>query len=203
MRTRDGKALVRHYLSEWGHDYRSIQSWREQHGATERPGLYEFFAAHGICADCAGAGIDIVDEESLSDRGAVRDDGPLYDVCQTCGGTGKAERSEWTRRPRQIFFWSPSGLLAYHPLESHGHSIQAIKEWRSVSHDDGRKRSLRDFYVAHGLCSECRGEGVLMAGKRELSPEEKAERPWLDPEDEYPIYQSCSSCQGAGKAAIH
>ena len=58
---------------------------------------------------------------------------------------------------------------AYHSLESlkkHGYSVQAVKDWRTREFEAGNPSELEDFYRAHDLCIECRGNGNRLLGCR-------------------------------------
>jgi len=127
----------------------------------------------------------------------------VYDLCLTCEGTGRAARSNWTNTSLISVRVHQGPQLLYHSHASHGFSIHSIKEWRAREHATGRPNSLIDFYVTHGICYDCSGDGVRMVGREALSPEEKAELPWLDPDEDHPIFDLCPKCQGSGKAAIH
>ena len=48
-------------------------------------------------------------------------------------------------------------------------SVEEIKEWRTREADAGRPSGLRDFYVAHGFCFDCRSAGVVTTGYDEES----------------------------------
>jgi hypothetical protein len=59
--------------------------------------------------------------------------------------------------------------IAYHSvalLTKHGYSIEAVKAWRTRESEAGRPSGLDDFYRAHGLCVECRGNGNKLLGCR-------------------------------------
>jgi hypothetical protein len=90
-------------LEEHGFDLVKIKEWRNAEADEGRPsGLDDFYAAHGLCMDCGSYGAQMTGwskPSSASDIRAAEEFGleelPLYDVCPTCQGTGRAERSQW------------------------------------------------------------------------------------------------------------
>ena len=79
----------------------AIRQWREaQIEAGQPSSLEDYYAAHGICSDCSGYGAKMIgwsDPSSVVDIYAAEELGleqlPLYDVCPTCNGNGKMDRS--------------------------------------------------------------------------------------------------------------
>jgi hypothetical protein len=58
----------------------------------------------GFCLDCEGHGAQMIGwnkPSSETDAKAAAEFGleelPLYDICPTCNGSGKADRSNWRR----------------------------------------------------------------------------------------------------------
>jgi len=79
--------LLHKRLDDHGFTIHHIKEWREQQCETGRPsGLADFYELHGLCFDCQSMGVKFLGE---------RDDVGIWDVCNTCQGTGKAVRSEW------------------------------------------------------------------------------------------------------------
>jgi rubredoxin len=74
-----------------------IKEWRRAEFAAGRPsGLESFYAAHGVCPECGGEGVRMVDwtaPENDEEREAAHDLNlerlPVYAVCPRCAGTGK------------------------------------------------------------------------------------------------------------------
>lgn len=92
------------------------------------------------------------------------------------------------------------GLVPYRTLESHGSSINQIKEWRERQYDAGEPSGLDDFYAAHGLCFDCSSSGVQMVGWSSPTPEELARHGDLEPDEDLPVYEVCATCAGGGEA---
>ena len=97
-----------HTDEEQGFTIHVIKAWRAAEDAAGRPnGLNDFYAAYGLCFDCSSHGAVMVgwsDPTNEVEAKAAEEQGlsqlPLWAVCQTCAGTGKAERSRWSRHPR-------------------------------------------------------------------------------------------------------
>jgi hypothetical protein len=95
-----------HSEEEHGFTLQRIKEWRAIEDAAGRPsGLDDFFASHGLCFDCGACGVQMVgwsDPITEIDIQGAEEIGlsqlPLYAVCQTCKGTGKAERAVWSSR---------------------------------------------------------------------------------------------------------
>jgi hypothetical protein len=105
VRSADG-LIPWHSDEEHGCTIQEIKEWRAaQHAAGSPSTLEEFYAAHGLCLDCGATGAQMVgwsDPVTEIDIKAADELGlsqlPLYEVCQTCGGTGKAEKSRWVQK---------------------------------------------------------------------------------------------------------
>ena len=90
-------------LEDHGVDLVKIKEWRKAEMDAGRPsGLDDFYDAHGLCLDCGSSGAQMIGwskPSSATDIRAAEEFGleelTLYDVCPTCQGTGRAERSEW------------------------------------------------------------------------------------------------------------
>jgi hypothetical protein len=90
----------------------AIKEWREAQHAKGLPNsLGDFYAAHDLCFDCEGHGVQMtgwtqpLPEEVRVAKELNVERLPLYSVCETCHGTGRAPRSEWRKtdcpeRPR-------------------------------------------------------------------------------------------------------
>jgi hypothetical protein len=85
-------------------------------------------------------------------------------------------------------------------LGNHGFSVLAIKEWRAAEFDAGRPSGLDDFYAAHGLCFDCDSEGVQMIGWSEPANAMESKRAAQLKLEKLPVYKTCSTCSGSGKA---
>jgi hypothetical protein len=104
-------------------------------------------------------------------------------------------------------------------LRKHGYTLQAVKEWRAREHEAGRPSGLDDFLRAHGMCTECGGEGKLVIGVRwrdeegkersqkgpvaDLRQRHNLENParWLSDSKKWDyLYEACAVCEGTGKA---
>lgn len=87
------------------------------------------------------------------------------------------------------------GLLA---IKTHDISVHQIRQWREGELAAGRPSSLEDFYREHGLCPNCRGEGVKMIGwSKPTDLDEALAAEDLGVED-LPLYDRCSRCDGSG-----
>jgi excinuclease UvrABC ATPase subunit len=75
-----------------------------------------------------------------------------------------------------------------------------IRAWRAQESDAGRPCELFDYYVQHGICPECHGDGVQMIGWS--APEDDAERQATRELnlEQLPVYDVCSRCAGTGTA---
>lgn len=73
-----------------------------------------------------------------------------------------------------------------------------IKAWRAQESDAGRPCDLLDYFVQHGICPECRGDGVQMIGWS--APEDDTERQGVRELnlEQLPLYDLCSRCGGTG-----
>jgi hypothetical protein len=90
-------------LEDHGFDLVKIKEWRKAEADAGRPsGLDDFYAAHGLCRDCGSYGarmigwskpVNEIDAKASEELGLEQL--PFYEVCSTCQGTGKAERSKW------------------------------------------------------------------------------------------------------------
>lgn len=85
-------------------------------------------------------------------------------------------------------------------LEDHGFNLFAIRDWRAAEFDAGRPNGLGDFYAAHGLCFDCRSEGVQIVEWRSPIDRIDVERAAALGIEKVPIYERCSTCGGSGKA---
>jgi hypothetical protein len=92
------------------------------------------------------------------------------------------------------------GLIPWRSLDDHGFSILKIKNWREVEYRADRPHGLADFYVAHGLCSDCGAQGVRMIGWIEPSTEEDFEAAKALDVKLLPLWEVCPACSGTGKA---
>ena len=79
-----------------GPSLQAIQEWREQQTELEPRTLKDYYIAHGLCFECLGHGARMIswsDPSSAADLQSGEELGleqlPLYDVCPTCGGSGK------------------------------------------------------------------------------------------------------------------
>jgi hypothetical protein len=98
---------------------------------------------------------------------------------------------------------SVRGKLGRIPMRDSGDSkarILEIKTWRAQESDAGRPCELIDYFVRHGICPECHGDGVQMIGWS--APEDDAERQAARERnlEELPLYDVCSRCGGTGTA---
>jgi hypothetical protein len=97
-----------HTNEDQGYTIHVIKDWRATQDTAGRPnGLDDFYAAHGLCFDCSSRGAVMVgwsDPTNEIELKAAEELGssqlPLWAVCQTCGGSGKAERSRWSSHHR-------------------------------------------------------------------------------------------------------
>lgn len=84
------------------------------------------------------------------------------------------------------------------PIMDSGVSLQQIKEWRETEYRAGRPNTLPDFYLAHGLCFDCGGIGVLQAGWSEPRGDIEIARAAELSIAELPYYAPCLHCAGTG-----
>lgn len=104
LRVRDGKGGLLPFrgLEYFGLSIQKITEWRSQAENSGRPSsLEDFYGSHGLCFDCGSTGVRDAgwSDPSEAERPAANERGleqlPLYVVCPTCGGTGRADRSTW------------------------------------------------------------------------------------------------------------
>jgi hypothetical protein len=76
------------------------------------------------------------------------------------------EPSRWVR--------GKSGKIPMRDSGSGPERVLKIKAWRAQESEAGRPCDLSDYYVQHGICPECGGDGVQMIGWS--VPEDDAER---------------------------
>lgn len=104
VRGRQG-LLRRQNLADHGLSTLRIRRWREDRIAKGLPSeLADFYDAYGLCFDCEGKGVQMVGsteptQEEITSWGEQPPDDllPVFQVCPTCGGTGKAPRAQWKR----------------------------------------------------------------------------------------------------------
>src|SRR5580698_1283237 len=104
VRSSDG-LIPWHSHEEHGFTIQGIKEWRAAQHAGGRPNAFEdFYAAYGLCLDCGATGAHMVgwsDPIAEIDINAADELGisqlPLYEVCKTCSGTGKADKSRWVQ----------------------------------------------------------------------------------------------------------
>ena len=105
-----GKLGLISYVGLEGHglSIEHIRQWREREcEAGRKNSLEDFFETFGLCFDCKGRGVTEIgwsppseaETEGASELGL--DELPLYEECETCEGTGKADRSKWRRGERR------------------------------------------------------------------------------------------------------
>jgi hypothetical protein len=95
-----------HTDEEQGCTVQQIKRWRIDEEAAGRSATFEdFYAAHGLCLDCLASGTQMIgwsDPTNAIDLKAAEAFGltqlPLYEICRTCGGSGKAPRSHWRKQ---------------------------------------------------------------------------------------------------------
>ena len=92
-------------LEYFGLSINHIKQWREREYDQGRPsGLEDFYAVHGLCFDCGSTGVREIgyshpsESETEAANELGREQLPVYGVCATCGGTGKADRAKWVVR---------------------------------------------------------------------------------------------------------
>ena len=64
--------------------------------------------------------------------------------------------------------------------------VNEIKAWRKKQYDQGKPSSLKSFYIAHGLCPDCRGRGTRIR--------------FMGETDRIDSFVDCPSCNGTGDA---
>lgn len=92
-------------FDDQGYSVHAIKEWRASEFDAGHPsGLDDFYAAHGLCLDCQSSGVQIVEWRKPADsvdeaRAAALgiENVPIYECCSTCGGSGRADRSQWKR----------------------------------------------------------------------------------------------------------
>ena len=96
-------------LEYFGFSIDYIKDWRAREHSAGRPsGLEDFYELHGLCIDCLSKGVRDIgwSEPSEMEIEAANERGmkllPLYEVCPTCDGTGKADRSKWERSSTKV-----------------------------------------------------------------------------------------------------
>jgi hypothetical protein len=104
VRSRNG-LIPRTCLEQHGFSILGIKEWREKEYDAGRPnGLDDFYAFHGLCFDCQSNGVQMVGwsdpadgEEVAAAKALEVEQLPVFAVCTTCDGTGKADRSKWKK----------------------------------------------------------------------------------------------------------
>lgn len=79
-----------------GFTIQNIKDWRAAQYAAGLPSsLVDFYTTHGICLDCQGQGVKFVgwsmpinEAEVEGARELGLEELPLYEVCQSCRGSG-------------------------------------------------------------------------------------------------------------------
>lgn len=84
-------------------------------------------------------------------------------------------------------------------LTHFGYSLEAVREWRARQNSADLPDSLNDFLAAHGLCVECRAEGVILTEWVRPSSEEGVRAAAELKLDRLPLYSSCGACGGTGR----
>ncbi len=76
-----------------------------------------------------------------------------------------------------------------------------IRAWREQEGDAGRPCELVDYYLRHGICPKCRGDGVMMIGwSAPVDDAERRKARQLNLEN-LPLYDVCEGCGGTGRFA--
>ena len=86
-----------HADEEHGFTLLTMRRWREARSDAGLPsGLADFYAANNLCADCGAHGAQMIGwSKPTNEIGAKAaaelglSELPLYDICPTCGGSGK------------------------------------------------------------------------------------------------------------------
>jgi hypothetical protein len=94
-----------HTDEQQGCGLQRIKEWRIVEKAAGRPNtLEDFYSAHGLCLDCLASGAQMIGWSNPTNEIEVKaatelglTQLPLYEVCRTCEGTGRAERPRWSR----------------------------------------------------------------------------------------------------------
>ena len=96
---------------------------------------------------------------------------------------------------------SANGTIPWHTDEEHGFTLLTIREWREAQTKAALPSSYADFYAARGICLDCSGSGAEMIAwskpANELDINAAAELGL----DELPLYDTCPTCNGTGRAA--
>jgi hypothetical protein len=104
VRTKYGLIPLRD-LENHGFSINKIKEWREHAFREGRPHeLADFYATHGLCYDCGGQGVLMIgwseprdEKEGEAAKALNVTELPVYEVCSTCRGSGKADRSSWKK----------------------------------------------------------------------------------------------------------
>jgi hypothetical protein len=103
-RVRSASGLIPwHTDEEQGCSIQKKKEWGIGEEAAGRPGtLEDFYAAHGLCLDCLASGAQMIGRSNPTNEIDIKaaselglEQLPLYEICPTCDGTGRAERSRW------------------------------------------------------------------------------------------------------------
>ena len=83
----------------------AIKEWPSaQHAAGLPDSLADFYEAHGLCLDCGGHSVQMIGWSAPrpGEVGAAEElnveELPVYNVCDTCHGTGRSRRSQWRKK---------------------------------------------------------------------------------------------------------
>jgi len=88
-------------LEAFGQSINHIKEWRASQPEGKPNGLKDFYEAAGLCFDCQACGVIPAGSSPPSSKeiaeysGKLPDLLPKYEQCTTCGGTGKAPRTQW------------------------------------------------------------------------------------------------------------
>lgn len=91
------------------------------------------------------------------------------------------------------------GPVAY---RERGFTAVEIADWRVHAAAAGQPATEADFYMAHGLCYDCLGTGVLMAGWSAPADEVEVEAAKMLGLEKLPVCRPCQRCGGAGKTPV-
>ena len=106
LKVRDGKGGLLPFrgLEYFGFSIEQIRLWKKhEYEAGRESSLEDFYATNGLCFDCGSTGVQERgwSQSTEAELEAANEQGleelPIYHVCPTCGGAGKADRSEWQR----------------------------------------------------------------------------------------------------------
>jgi ribosomal protein L32 len=75
-----------------------------------------------------------------------------------------------------------------------------MRDWRQAEEAASRQSSTDDFYAAHGLCNDCGSHGARMIGWSKPANEIDIKAAEEFGIDELPLYETCPTCGGTGKA---